>query len=308
MQNSRPHPHKDRLSGFWFHLGAVLTVVAWGASFVSTKVLLDNGMHSADVYVYRFLMAYILVFCACHKKIMSNSWRDELLFLTCGVCGGSIYFIAENTAIEYTLVTNVSLITSTSPLLTTMLVGLLYKNERPSRGFILGSFVAMFGVACVIFNSSFVVKMNPLGDLLSLLAAFSFAIYSIVIRKLNAVYSVMFITRKTFFYGLITAVPFLLCQPEVAPPSVLLKMEVWPNMLFLGVIASVLAFVVWAQAIKRLGAVKASNYLYFQPIVTLVASIIFLGEKLSVVGVTGCLLIIGGLWLGDYLSARSARA
>lgn len=308
MQNSRPHPHKDRLSGFWFHLGAVLTVVAWGASFVSTKVLLDNGMHSADIYIYRFLLAYILVLCACHKKIMSNSWRDELLFLTCGVCGGSIYFIAENTAIEYTLVTNVSLITSTSPLLTTLLVGLLYKSERPSRGFILGSFVAMFGVACVIFNSSFVVKMNPLGDLLSLLAAFSFAIYSIVIRKLNAVYSVMFITRKTFFYGLITAVPFLLCQPEVAPPSVLLKPEVWPNMLFLGMIASVLAFVVWAQAIKRLGAVKASNYLYFQPIVTLVASIIFLGEKLSVVGVAGCLLIIGGLWLGDYLSARSARS
>ncbi|MDE6491303.1 MAG: DMT family transporter, partial [Muribaculaceae bacterium] len=299
MQNSRPHPHKDRSAGIWFHLGAVLTVVAWGVSFVSTKVLLDNGMHSADVYVYRFILAYILVLCACHKKIMANSWRDEMLFLTCGVCGGSIYFIAENTAIEYTLVTNVSLITSTSPLLTTMLVGLLYKSERPSRGFILGSFVAMFGVACVIFNSSFVVKMNPLGDLLSLLAAFSFAIYSIVIRKLNALYSVMFITRKTFFYGLITAVPFLLCQPEVASPAVLLNTEVWTNMLFLGMIASVLAFVVWAQAIKRLGAVKASNYLYFQPIVTLIASIIFLGEKLSIVGIAGCLLIIGGLWLGD---------
>jgi len=285
-----------------YHLAALLIVLAWGVSFVSTKVLLENGLRPAEIYIYRFLMAYLLVLCVCHKRLFSNSLRDEFLFAVCGLCGGSIYFIAENTALEYTLVSNVSLITAISPLLTTFLVGLIYKNERPGKGIYVGSVVALIGVACVIFNSSFVVKMNPIGDLLSLSAALSWAVYSLVLRKLNAVYSVMFISRKTFFYGVLTAVPYMLTEPEMSSPEVLLRAEVWPHMLFLGVFASMVAYVIWAQSVKHLGAITASNYIYLQPIVTLVASVIILSETITIVGYVGCGLILGGLWLGDYLT------
>ncbi len=307
LTTQRPHPHSDRPSAIWFHLGALLTVTAWGISFVSTKILLDNGLRPAEIYVYRFVLAYLIVFCACHKKIWSNSWRDELLFMTCGLCAGSIYFIAENTALEYTLVSNVSLITSVSPLLTAIMVGAIYKSERPSKGTLIGSLVAFIGVACVIFNSSFVIKMNPLGDMLSLLAAFSWAIYSLVLRRLNALYTVMFITRKTFFYGVVTAIPFMLLEPTDTTPSVLLRTEVWSNLLFLGVFASMLAYLIWAQAIKHLGAIKASNYLYVQPIITLVASVLLIGEHITVVGYIGCTLILLGVWLGDKLTQISSN-
>lgn len=302
----RPHPHSARPSNIWFHLGALLTVTAWGVSFVSTKVLLDNGLRPAEIYIYRFIIAYLIVLCACHKRILSNSLRDELLFMTCGLCAGSIYFIAENTALEYTLVSNVSLITSVSPLLTTILVGAIYKSERPSKGTLIGSVIAFLGVGCVIFNSSFVIKMNPLGDMLSLLAAMSWAIYSLVLRRLNALYSVMFITRKTFFYGVLTALPFMLFEPTTTTPTVLLRTEVWSNLLFLGLFASVIAYVIWAQTIKFLGAVKASNYLYIQPIVTLIASVLLIGEHITMVGYVGCTLILLGVWLGDKLTQLSA--
>ena len=192
---------KSSPSMLWFHLGALLTVTAWGVAFVSTKVLLEHGFRPAEIYIYRFILAYLLVLAVCHKRMWSNSFRDEVLFMVCGLCAGSIYFIAENTAIEYTLVSNVALITSIAPLLTTLLLGLIYKNERPGKGAYIGSVTAFIGVACVIFNSSFVVKMNPIGDLLSLSAAVSWAVYSLVLRKLNVTYSAMFITRKTFFYG-----------------------------------------------------------------------------------------------------------
>ncbi len=307
LTTQRPHPHSDRPSAIWFHLGALLTVTAWGISFVSTKILLDNGLRPAEIYVYRFVLAYLIVFCACYKKIWSNSWRDELLFMTCGLCAGSIYFIAENTALEYTLVSNVSLITSVSPLLTAIMVGAIYKSERPSKGTLIGSLVAFIGVACVIFNSSFVIRMNPLGDMLSLLAAFSWAIYSLVLRRLNALYTVMFITRKTFFYGVITAIPFMLLEPTDTTPSVLLRTEVWSNLLFLGVFASMLAYLIWAQAIKHLGAIKASNYLYVQPIITLVASVLLIGEHITIVGYVGCTLILLGVWLGDKLTQISSN-
>ncbi len=299
----------EKKSAFWFHLGALLTVTAWGVSFISTKVLQDPGegitpMTPTEVYIFRFILAYIFVLGACHDRIWSNSWRDELLFAVCGLCGGSIYFIAENTAIEYTLVSNVSLITSISPLITAMLVGLIYKSERPSKGIIIGSLIAFVGVGCVIFNSSFQLEVNPLGDMLALAAAISWGIYSIVLRKLNALYSVMFITRKTFFYGVLTAIPFMLANPGEFSFSAFAETKIWSNLLFLGVFASMFAYIIWAQAVKRLGAVKASNYMYFVPIVTLIASQIFLDEKITIIGIIGCTLIIGGVWIGDILNRR----
>ncbi len=288
----------------WCHLGALLTMTAWGVAFISTKVLLENGLNPVEIYVYRFLLAYILLLIVNHKRLFSNTLRDEFLFMVCGMCAGSIYFIAENTALEYTLVSNVALITTTSPLITTFIIALLYKSERPSRGVVIGSLIAFFGVACVIFNSSFVVKMNPMGDLLSLAAALSWAVYSIVLRKLNALYSVMFISRKTFFYGIITALPFLAFEPELIDPVVLLKPDVLLNLLFLGVFASMVAFAIWAQSVKYLGAVKASNYMYVSPIVTLVASYFFLHEEISLVGYIGCALIMVGVWVSDRLDLK----
>ena len=292
----------NQSKALWYHLGALLTVTAWGVSFVSTKVLLEHGINPTEVYVGRTLLAYLLVLCVCHKRIFSNSLRDELLFVSCGLCAGSLYFIAENTALEYTLVSNVSLIVTLSPLITTLLVGAIYKNERPGKGVLMGSLIAFLGVGCVIFNSSFVLDVKPLGDLLSLSAAVCWSVYSLVLRKLSAFYTVMFISRKTFFYGMVTAIPFLIAIPEHTPLDVYLQFDVWSNFLFLGVFCSMIAFIIWAFTVKGLGAIKANNYLYVQPIITLIASALLLSEKVSIVGYVGCSLILLGVWISDRMS------
>ena len=289
----------NQSKALWYHLGALLTVTAWGVSFVSTKVLLEHGINPTEVYVVRTLLAYLLVLCVCHKRIFSNSLRDELLFVSCGLCAGSLYFIAENTALEYTLVSNVSLIVTLSPLITTLLVGAIYKNERPGKGVLMGSLIAFLGVGCVIFNSSFVLDVKPLGDLLSLSAAVCWSVYSLVLRKLSAFYTVMFISRKTFFYGMVTAIPFLIAIPEHTPLDVYLQFDVWSTFLFRGVFCSMIAFIIWAFTVKGLGAIKANNYLYVQPIITLIASALLLSEKVSIVGYVGCSLILLGVWISD---------
>lgn len=293
---------KSRKSTILGHLGAVITVGIWGGSFVSTKVLLDNGMSPAEIYVYRFFLAYLLVLVMSHSRLWSNSLRDEFLFAVCGITGGSIYFVAENTALEYTLTTNVSLLTSTSPLITSLLVGILYKSERPNKGMLIGSLIAFMGVGCVIFNSSFNVEIRPLGDILSLAAAFSWAIYSLVLRKLNVVYDLWFITRKTFFYGVVTAIPFVLSEPLNNPLELMKIPSVVGNLLFLGIGASMVAYYLWAKIIKQVGAIKANNYMYLQSIFTLIISALLINEHISIVGIFGCCMILGGLWIGDRLS------
>ncbi len=287
-----------------YHIFALIAVTAWGLSFISTRVLLDNGLHPIEIYIYRFTLAYAITLAMCHQKLWANSLKDELLFVLCGIVAGSVYFIAENVALEYTLVTNVSLITSMSPLLTVLLVGAIYKTERPGRGAYVGSMVAFLGVGLVIFNSSFNLSINPLGDMLALLAALCWAIYCLVLKPLNAHYDARFITRKVFFYGVLTAIPFLLLEPEIAPLDILLRPSVMGNLAFLGLVCSMAAYLLWALAINKLGSVNASNYLYFQPIVTLVFSVIIIHEQVTVIGGTGCALILFGVWLSDYLQRR----
>lgn len=287
------------------HLAAVICVAMWGMSFVSTRVLLDHGMGTVEVYVYRFVIAYILILLFSHNRLMSHSWRDEGMFAICGICAGSIYFIAENTALKYTLVTNVSLLTSLSPLITAFLAGLLYRNERPGSGLVFGSFIAFAGVAMVIFNASATLEIRPIGDILSLGAAFSWAFYSLVLRRLSSNYDVLYITRKTFFYGLITALPFLVMEPKIHNPLVMLSNnQVLVNVLFLALGASLISYLLWSYSVQKLGAVSANNYMYLQSIVTMIASYFVIGEPITVVGVLGCVTIIFGLWLGDYLTRR----
>lgn len=290
------------------HIAALVTVFMWGYSFVSTKVLMDNGMGPVQVYMSRFLIAYLLVLFVSHKRLWASNWREEGLFCLCGILSGSVYFIAENTALKYTFTTNVSLLTSLSPLITVILVGFIYKTEKIGKGTWLGSAIAVLGVFCVVFNSATAVEVRPLGDFLALSAAVCWAVYSMILRSLNAHYDVWFITRKTFFYGLLTAVPFLIFEDDKTSLfEIIGRPEVFGNLLFLGLGASFIAFVLWAQTIKMLGAVKANNYMYLQTVVTLVVSAIVLGEHVSWLGYIGIALILGGLWVGDNVNKILAR-
>lgn len=297
--------NNSKISGGFFlgHVAALITVAMWGYSFVSTKVLLENGMGPVQIYVCRFLLAYALVVLISHNRLWASNLREEGMFILCGICGGSIYFIAENFALRYTLTTNVSLLTSLSPLITVMLVGLVYKTEKLGKGTFIGSMIAIVGVGFVVFNSSTSVQVRPLGDFLSLAAACCWAVYSLILRQLNAHYDIWFISRKTFFYGCITAIPFLLVEHDsVNVLDIIWEPQIYGNLLFLGVGASTVGYVLWALVVKNLGAVKANNYMYFQPIMTLLVSSVVLGEHVSLAGYIGIFLILAGLWAGDNIN------
>lgn len=297
------------VKNIWLHLGAVLAVTAWGISFINTRVLMDNGFTPVEVFIYRCVIAYALLLLFSYKQIRAQNFRHELLFVLCGLCGGSIYFVAENTALLYTSTTNVSLITSTSPLINALLVGLLYRDERPDSGLVIGSVIAMAGVAMVILGSGgteseAAVTGSVLGDSLSFMAAICWSLYALILRKLTPYYSPLYITRKTFFYGLITALPFLCLEPSEITLATFARPAVWTNLLMLALFSSSLAYVIWSWVVGRLGAVKAGNYLYFQPIVTLIFSAIVLYEIPGWLGIVGCIVTIGGVYAGERLSMR----
>ncbi len=284
------------------HLGALFTVAAWGSSFLSTKVIMSQGgVTPVEMYIYRFTLAYILLFLLTFKKIKANTWGDELRFVVCGLCAGSLYFITENYALKYTATANVSLLAAISPLFTTILMSIVYKL-RLLPGVIIGSIIAFCGVACIIFSHGEGLVIKPKGDILALTASLSWAIYTLTVKRLIPLYNSFFITRKLFFYGVITALPFLILQQEPLHLNVLFNFsnpEIPLNFLFLVLFCSLGAYLIWNEAMKELGAVTANNYMYLQPLVTMVASYFLLGEQIYPLGYIGCFLILGGLIISD---------
>lgn len=284
------------------HIGAFITASAWGTSFLSTKVLMESGGFTpVEMYVYRFLCAYVILLLFTFKSIKSKSWRDELTFALCGICAGSLYFITENYALKLTTAGNVSLLASISPIFTTILVAVMYR-QRIQPGVMIGSVVAFIGAGCIIFSHGESLEFRPAGDLLALSAAFSWAVYTMAIKRVLPLYNGFFVTRKLFFYGVITALPILLSQPEpfhlhllfdLAQPKYIM------NFLFLVAMCSLAAYLIWNEAMRILGPVTSNNYLYLQPIVTMVAAYFLLGENIYALGYVGCVLIVGGLVYSD---------
>ena len=109
-------------------------------------------------------------------------------------------------------------------------------------------------------------------------------------------------SSNSFFYGVITALPFVFSEPLNNPVELFSIPSVLPNLLFLGIGASMIAYYFWAKIIKQVGAVKANNYMYLQSIFTLIISAIAIHERISIIGIFGCCMILGGLWIGDRLS------
>ena len=282
-----------------YHLIAILTVGIWGLTFISTKVLIEHGLSPQEIFLLRFLMAYLGIWFISPRKLFADNWKDELWLLWGGVTGGSFYFFTENTALEITLATNVAFIVCTAPLLTTILSLLIYKKEKATAGLVGGSLLALVGVALVVYNGHFILKISPLGDFLTLLAAFSWAFYSLIMKKMSGRYRTTFITRKIFFYGILTILPAFLLHPWQFSLSGLWQPAVWMNLLFLGVLASLVCFVVWNIILKQLGTVRASNYIYLNPLFTLIGSAVLLDEQFTIMSLMGAMLILGGVyWAG----------
>ena len=289
-----------------YHFIAFLTVAIWGSTFVFTKMLLLNGLSPAQIFTLRFIIAYILllayemVFRRKDFRFTSHSLKDELLMVALGITGGSIYFLAENAAMLYTTATNTSLIVCSCPLFAMLLVALVYrKSERFSKVQVFGSVLACIGMAAVVLNGHFVLHLSPLGDTLAFCACLCWAVYSLLMIRANERYDSVFITRKVFFYGLVTIIPYYILVPGLPPLDVLMRPQVLGNLLFLGCVASMLCFLVWTWVMKQLGAVVATNYVYVNPLSTIAFAWVMLGEPITPFFLIGSALILFGMFLTE---------
>lgn len=283
------------------HLSALITILIWGTTFISTKVLLRN-FQPVEILFFRFVLGLVALLIACPHRLRGTTLRQELTFAAAGLCGICLYYLLENIALTYTMASNVGVIISVAPCFTALLSRLLDREDKLPPNFFLGFVVAMAGIALISFNGSRL-ALNPMGDVLALLAALMWACYSILTKKISRYgYHTILTTRRVFLYGIVFMVPalalmdFRLDLARFADPIYGL------NILYLGLGASALCFVTWNFAVKVLGAVRTSVYIYIVPVVTVITSMLILRERLTLLSGVGTALTLAGMLLSQQKS------
>lgn len=283
-----------------YHILALLTVTAWATTFVSSKYLLGKGLHPAEIFFLRFLLAYVSIIPFSFRRWWCGKVSHELLMLALGVTGGSAYFLFENTALEFTYAANVCLLVSSAPLLTALLSLRLARDEKPTKMLAAGSLIAFLGVSLVLAGDGEHMQLALRGDVLALMAALMWAFYQILMKRAFALYPATMITRKVFGYGLLTIAIYAFFAGSFRfPAEVLTQPDVVGNLLFLGIVASCICYLAWNVVIGKIGSVASANYIYLQPLIAAALGAMILGEPITLTIVWGAVLIISGVYLAE---------
>lgn len=281
------------------HLLAFFTVFIWGTTFISTKVLL-RSFSPIEILFYRFLIGYFTLWLFCPRPLHLESCTQEKYFAAAGLCGITLYYLFENIALSYSLASSVGVIVSIAPFFTALLAHFFLDGEPLRPHFILGFISAIIGIILISWNGSAVFKLNPIGDILAVFAAFVWAIYSILGRKISAFgYNTIQTTRRTFLYGLLFMLPTLALFRMPFHFESFLQPIPFANLAYLAFGASAICFVTWNLAVRTLGAVKTCVYIYMTPVISVIGSALILHERITPLTIIGTILTLTGLLISE---------
>lgn len=281
------------------HIAAFVTILIWGTTFISTKVLLQS-FTPIEILFIRFVIGYAALWCVCPRRLTISDRKQEGYFALAGLIGVTLYYLFENIALTYTLASNVGVIISIAPFFTVIFTCLFLHEGRPGLRFFCGFLIAMAGIFLISFDSKTELQLNPLGDILAVAAAVLWAAYSTLMKKITGYgYNTIQTTRRIFFYGIGLMIPVLFMMDFHVELWQFYDMKMLLNLIFLGLGASALCFVTWNFAVKMVGSVKTIIYIYMVPVITAVTSALILHEKMTKAIVGGIALTLLGLFLSE---------
>lgn len=283
----------------WGHGLALFTAFVWGTSFIATKTLLVN-LTPLEILFFRFAFGYAALWIIYPHKLKLKERKEEVLLCLAGLSGVTLYFLCENIALSLTQASNVGVLVSVAPFFTGMLA-FIAGLEKIGRYFLAGFILSITGIVLISYSGSTQLSLNPLGDALAVVAAVFWAVYTIFTKKVcnKHPYPMIAITRKIFFYGILTMLPCMFFMDFSVSNITQLSFNAMARLLYLGLISSAICYITWNKSMNILGAVKTSSYIYLIPLITLLFSIFLLKEQLTVVSIIGVVFILSGLVISE---------
>ena len=165
------------------HLAAIFTMLIWGTTFISTKVLLED-LSPLEILVLRFVAGYIFLWIIRPVPLKVGSLKQEGIMIAAGITGIGIYYLMENIALTLTQASNISVIVSMAPIFTGILAHFFLEGEKMKKSIVLGFVCAMAGICLITFQKGETVELNPLGDFLGVAAEADWGVYTDCSRKI----------------------------------------------------------------------------------------------------------------------------
>ena len=280
-------------------LCAIVTVAFWSFTMIWSKILLDECFEPFTLLIVRFGLAYLALWALCPRMMKFSGWRNEAPYILCGLFGVTLCFLAEYQALTYTFTSVVSTLVATNPFMTALLMWVIYR-EKPRNLFFAGLLLSFAGAVLVNMSSTTAAPISIPGIALSLLDALLWGAYNVAMRKTGASVdgekpNMIQVTRRVFFWGLVTMLPLLPVFGFHLDASALATPTVLASLACSAFLASALGYVTWNIAIENIGPLKTSAFALCRAALTLILAAIILGDPISPTAVIGVALVIGGL-------------
>jgi len=288
---------KAKLLSYWKPLFAV---IVWGASFIATKIALEEIKPLSIIFLRLILASFLLTILAIYsKKSFAISWKNHGgIFILALIAAFHLWI--QVTGMQYTTAANTGWIIGTAPIFMAI-VGFVAFKESLSPIRIFGILLAFFGLLMLISKGdlSSIDFLSNKGDFLILASAFTWSIYSAVNKKISLSYSPLLTILFLFLMMAIIISPFSI-KTAAVQSVISLSLRGWISILFLGIFCSGVAYVLWAQALKEMDSVKVGAFLYFEPFVTVFAAWLMLSEKITLVMILSGVIITIGVLLVNF--------
>jgi drug/metabolite transporter (DMT)-like permease len=281
-------------------LEATLAVIAWGASFVATKLAVQEVSPVTVVWIRFTIGVVILGVATILRRQFAILERGEVgYFVLLGFLGITFHQWLQSTGLVTAQATTTAWIVATIPIFMALL-GWLVLSEKLRNWQVYGILLAAIGVLVVISKGDLggLVggRFGSRGDFLVLLSAPNWAVFSILSRRGLKRYPA---TRMMFFvmaFGwLFTSILFIAGGGFHQWSNISAKG--WLGIGFLGIFCSGLAYIFWYDALKALPAAQAGAFLYLEPFVTVIVAALLLGEPLLGSSLLGGAAILLGVWI-----------
>lgn len=275
----------------------LIAIIFWGASFIATKFLLDE-LTPETIISMRLILAIALLFVIAliqkrNFKIDFNNHKYILLLAVIAV----FHLWIQVTGMKYTTASNTGWIIGTAPIFMALLA-LIFFNEKLNSIKVIGIIIATFGLLLLVGNGNpaNIDLIKNKGDLLILSSAFTWGIYSMVNKKISLTYSPVMTIFYLFVMMAFIIIPFSVSDASIGSIKNLSGVG-WIALLFLGLLCSGVAYVIWAYALREMESAKVGAYLYFEPFVTVITAWIFLDENITLFMILSGLIITAGVFL-----------
>ena len=278
----------------------ILAVLAWGGSFVATKVALQQ-VSPATIIWLRFGIGVLILGLAtlARRQFAVPSRRDLGYFALLGFIGITFHQWLQANGLKTAQATTTAWIVATTPIFIALL-GWLVLKERLRWVQTLGILLATVGVLLVVTRGNLASlasgSFGEPGDFLILLSAPNWAVFSILSRRGLRRFPATLMMFYVMGFGWLFTMLLLFAGPGLSEiPN--LTLPGWLGVIFLGVFCSGLAYIFWYDALQALPVAQAGAFVYLEPFVTLVVAALVLGEVVTLVSLLGGGVILLGVWM-----------